>query len=43
MHRFVDIYVWPLNKGWGKKIVSYSISFKVIEHDDKVKKVIVFF
>ena len=38
MHRFVDIEVWPLNKGQDKIIISYSNSLKVIKHDEKVKK-----
>ena len=38
MHRFVDIEVWPLNKGQGKIIISYSNSLKIIKHDKKFKK-----
>ena len=38
MHRFVYIEVWPLTKGQGQNIISYSNSLKVIEHDQKVKK-----
>ena len=38
MHCFVDIEVWPLTKGQGQNIISYSNSLKVIEHDQKVKK-----
>ena len=34
MHRFVDIERWTLNKGQGKKVISYSNSLKVIEHDE---------
>ena len=38
MHSFVDIEVWPLIKGQGKQIISYSNSLKVIENDEKAKK-----
>ena len=38
MHRFVDIEDWPLNKGQGKQIISYSNSLKDIKHDEKVNK-----
>ena len=38
MHRFVDIEIWPLNKGQGKKVISYFNTLKVIEQDKEVKK-----
>ena len=37
VHRFVNIEVWPLNKGQGKKIISY-FCLKDITHDEKVNK-----